>query len=147
MFFTKPFQHIKLSARFNLVILRLSTINRSNFTIGTTLVNLLANELRKYWMVLVDFSCISSDGSNRRVDLIIYNKDSRNGFILDPTMRFECDENQSEFVNEKKKRLYEPCIADIQTKCKLNALNGIGQDSGKRKDTKMFCRVLLTIQN
>ena len=101
-------------------------------------VNQLANELRKNWTVLVEFTCISTDGSIRRVDLVIYNEDSRNGYILDPTVRFETDENQPESVNEEKKRLYEPCIADIQTKLKLKQLSVIGLMVGARGTIPKF---------
>ena len=51
---------------------------------------------------------------------------------MDPTIRFECDINQAELVNEEKKRIYEPCIPDILAKCKLKNIEIIGVFIGAR---------------
>lgn len=103
------------------------------------IVKIIANQLRKLgWTVIEEFACLSTDGSNRRVDLIVYNERSRNGFILDPTVRFETDENQPASVNEEKQRLYEPCVTDIQAKCKLKHLQVIGLLIGARGTIPKF---------
>ncbi len=52
------------------------------------IVQIMANELiKKSWTVVVEFSCISSDGSNRRIDLIAFNEKSKTGYIIDPTRK------------------------------------------------------------
>lgn len=81
----------------------------------------------------------SSDGSNRRIDLIAFNEKSKTGYIIDPTIRFEFDENQSILVDEEKKRIYEPCIPDVKEKLKLKSLEVIGLLIGARGTlTKFF---------
>lgn len=73
-----------------------------------------------------EFAYLSVDGSNRRVDLLIYDESTRNGFILDQTVRFEMNQNQPEEIDQEKRRIYEPCIPDIQAKCKLKNIEVIG---------------------
>lgn len=97
------------------------------------MVRILANALReKKWQVLEEFQCLSSNGSIRRVDIIAYDEQSRNGYIIDPTVRYENDVNQETEVNEEKKRIYEPCVADIQAKVKLKNIEVIGLFIGAR---------------
>lgn len=96
-------------------------------------VQLLGKALRrKKWTVVEEFTCLAVNGSTRRVDLLVYNEKSRNGYILDPTVRFEIDQNQAEEVNNEKKSIYEPCIPDIQAKCKLKNIEVIGLLLGAR---------------
>ena len=53
---------------------------------------------------------ISSTGSTRRNDIIAIKPPSREGYIIDPTIRFERGEHQPEEVNAEKKFIYEPTI-------------------------------------
>jgi len=102
-------------------------------------VQLLGKTLRKKkWTVVEEFACLSVDGSNRRVDLLVYDEVTRNGFILDPTIRFEINQNQPEEVNQEKKSIYEPCIPDIQAKCKLKNIEVIGLLLGARATIPKF---------
>ena len=48
------------------------------------------------------------------------------------------DESQPEAVNDEKQRLYEPCIPDIQFKCKLKKLEVIGLLLGARGTIPKF---------
>lgn len=103
------------------------------------MVNNLATSLRENkWKVIVEFPCLSQDGSNRRVDIIAYDEESRNGFIIDPTVRYESDLLQPQNVNEEKQRIYEPCILDIQQRCKLKKLEVIGLFIGARGTISTF---------
>jgi hypothetical protein len=104
------------------------------------IVNLIADELKtKGWKVHVEFPCLSSDGSNRRVDILAFNERTREGFIIDPTVRFENAITQSDDVDNEKKLIYEPCIPDILKKCNLKKLKVIGLLIGARGTiTKFF---------
>ena len=78
------------------------------------------------WTVLQEVSCIGEGMGNKRVDIICYKEDTREGYILDPTVRFEVNyreadpENPDPRLREKidqalavdieKKKHYEPCI-------------------------------------
>lgn len=103
------------------------------------IVQILGKALRKRkWTVVVEFHCLSDDGSTRRVDLLVYDETTRNGYILDPTVRFETSQDQAEEVNEEKQSIYEPCIPDIQAKCKLKNIEVIGLLVGARGTIPKF---------
>lgn len=103
------------------------------------IVKILGIALRKKkWTAIEEFCCLSSDGSTRRVDLLVYNEITRNGYILDPTVRFEIDQNQAEEVDKEKKSIYEPCIPDLQAKCKLKNIEVIGLLVGARGTIPKF---------
>lgn len=103
------------------------------------MVTIMAKTLRESkWKIVEEFACLSDNGSSRRVDIIAYNEDTRNGYILDPTVRYENGLLQPQEVDEEKKRIYEPCILDIQKKLKLKKLEVIGLFIGARGTISTF---------
>lgn len=83
------------------------------------IAKILSNTLREEnWKVIEEFPCLSTNGSNRRMDIIAYNEESRGGYIIDPTVRYKND------------RLQPP--ADIQQRCKLKTMEVIGLFIGAR---------------
>lgn len=103
------------------------------------IVRIIANTLLdRHWKVIEEFDCVSSDGSKRRVDIIAYEENSKNGFIIDPTVRYEKNLLQPKEVNPEKQRIYEPCVWDIQQRCKLKKLEVIGLFVGARGTISAF---------
>jgi hypothetical protein len=77
---------------------------------------------------------IAKQGSTRRIDIIAYDAATREGFILDPTVRFEngTSEAQSLDVDKEKKEIYEPCIEFYKKKYNLDTIEVIGLYIGAR---------------
>lgn len=47
-------------------------------------------------------TCIDSEGTPRCADIVAFPKSAREGFVLEPTVRYECnEENQAQAVDEK----------------------------------------------
>ena len=72
-----------------------------------------------------DFTCfdethaIDSSLRHRFSDIIALDKKSNKAYIIDPTVRFECnDDDQDEKINAEKAAIYEPCIPYNQQKFK-----------------------------
>ncbi|KAL1446241.1 hypothetical protein WDU94_000578 [Cyamophila willieti] len=79
-----------------------------------TVRSAIANELRQMgWTVDEEISCVSTDSSTRRCDIVARNADSSQVLILDPTVRFETGLSQAEDVNNEKRSIYEPCVQDL----------------------------------
>ncbi|KAJ4435546.1 hypothetical protein ANN_18162 [Periplaneta americana] len=70
-------------------------INRHN-----TVRSLIAASIRQNasYEVYEEVGCVSSDGSTRRADIIIIDRQKDKGVILDPTIRFEMHEQQPQEV-------------------------------------------------
>ncbi|KAJ4448437.1 hypothetical protein ANN_10453 [Periplaneta americana] len=62
----------------------------------------------KGWIVEDEISYLAENGSTRRVDILAYNADTKQGIIVDPTIRFEVECLQSAEVHLEKKSIYEP---------------------------------------
>ncbi|KAJ4429713.1 hypothetical protein ANN_21917 [Periplaneta americana] len=60
--------------------------------------------------------CIADGGSNRRIDIIVINRNKQTAEIIDPTIRFEISTTQPSEVNEEKKKIYEPMIQYLSAK-------------------------------
>lgn len=60
--------------------------------------------------VTEEIHCLEKKGSTRRVDILCIEKQTRNAFIIDPTIRWELNTEQSEQVHLEKCSIYEPCI-------------------------------------
>ncbi len=56
--------------------------------IRTSIVNAFRN-CGPRCVVYEEVHCISEGGSNRRVDIIVFDEETRNGFIIDPHVRIE----------------------------------------------------------
>ncbi|KAJ4443458.1 hypothetical protein ANN_05127 [Periplaneta americana] len=63
--------------------------------------------------VYEEVGCVSSDGSTRRADTIIIDRQKDKGVILDPTIRFEMHEQQPQEVCREKQVIYEPCCQHL----------------------------------
>ncbi|KAJ4448154.1 hypothetical protein ANN_10167 [Periplaneta americana] len=53
---------------------------------------------------------LSVTGSTRLIDIIAFKESTRSGYIIDPTVRFETDEEQPAEVDNGKKNIYNPTI-------------------------------------
>ncbi|KAL1448312.1 hypothetical protein WDU94_015633 [Cyamophila willieti] len=64
-----------------------------------------------------EVACVDSHGSKRFCDIVAFPKNSKKAYILDPTVRFESNDNdQSEKVDREKKSIYEPCVEYLKEK-------------------------------
>ncbi|KAJ4451181.1 hypothetical protein ANN_02623 [Periplaneta americana] len=57
--------------------------------------------------------------STRRVDILAYNADTKQGIIVDPTIRFKVECHQSAEVHYEKKSIYEPTVNYFKRKYAL----------------------------
>ncbi|KAJ4440746.1 hypothetical protein ANN_08970 [Periplaneta americana] len=71
---------------------------------------------------------LSVTDSTRRIDIIAFKESTRSGFIIDPTVRFETNEEQPAEVDKEKKNIYNPTIPYYQ----LEELEVIGLLIGAR---------------
>ena len=58
-------------------------------------------------------SCTDKMGSSRRIDILAFDTKSDRAFIIDPTIRFEKNEDIDEVVQKEKERIYRGCIQDL----------------------------------
>ncbi|KAJ4444955.1 hypothetical protein ANN_06754 [Periplaneta americana] len=87
-----------------------------------TVRSIIATALRnKGYSVYEEVHGISSEGSNRRIDIIAFKPPSLEGYIIDPTVRFESHEHQPEEVHEEKRNMYEPSISFYKDKYHLES--------------------------
>ncbi|KAJ4452070.1 hypothetical protein ANN_03586 [Periplaneta americana] len=75
---------------------------------------------------------LSVTGSTRRIDIIAFKESTRSGFIIDPTVRFETNEEQPAEVDKEKKNIYNSTIPDYLQKYQLKELEVIGLLVGAR---------------
>ncbi|KAJ4444181.1 hypothetical protein ANN_05971 [Periplaneta americana] len=68
-----------------------------------TVRSLIASSIRQNasYEVYEEVGCVSSDGSTRRADIIIIDRQKDKGVILDPTIRFEMHEQQPQEVRHE----------------------------------------------
>ena len=92
---------------------------------------------RPLWAVHEEVHCVAEGGSNRRVDILCYNK-SKTGYILDPTIRFEQNCDQAKEVDAEKKAIYNPCIPYFLEKYSLKKIEVIGLLVGARGTITLF---------
>ncbi|KAJ4428521.1 hypothetical protein ANN_24563 [Periplaneta americana] len=61
-----------------------------------TVRSIIANRLREHgeYEVYEEVQCLSTEGSTRRADIIIIDREKKTGLILDHTVRFEINEDQ-----------------------------------------------------
>ncbi|KAJ4433368.1 hypothetical protein ANN_15627 [Periplaneta americana] len=73
----------------------------------------------KGWIVEEEISCLAENGSTRRVDILAYNADTKQGITVDPMIRFEVGCHQSAEVHLGKKSIYEPTVNYFKLKYAL----------------------------
>jgi len=95
---------------------------------------LIANELaRRGWKVQVERRGIATNGAERRSDIIAWNPDSKEGWILDPTVQIETDvPDQFDQADAVKRGKYEPCVPYYLELYKLKSLTVSGIYIGAR---------------
>ena len=54
--------------------------------------------------------------SNRYVDILAFEPNSTKAYIIDPTVRFESNEDQDAAVQADKETIYSKCYADLSSK-------------------------------
>ncbi|KAJ4451057.1 hypothetical protein ANN_02494 [Periplaneta americana] len=79
----------------------------------------IAAALRNKGWIVEEISCLAENGSTRRVDILAYNADTKQGIIVDPTIRFEVGCHQSAEVHLEKKSIYEPTVNYFKLKYAL----------------------------
>ncbi|KAJ4440180.1 hypothetical protein ANN_08318 [Periplaneta americana] len=87
-------------------------LNQRGFMSGPAKVISLEN-MDTIYHLYEEVGCISSDGSTRRADIIIIDRQKDKGVILDPTIRFEIHEQQPQEVCREKQVIYEPCCQHL----------------------------------
>ncbi|KAJ4438311.1 hypothetical protein ANN_14253 [Periplaneta americana] len=83
---------------------------------------------------------LSVTGSIRRIDIIAFKESTRSGCIIDPTVRFETDEEQPAEVDNEKKNIYNPTIPYYLQKYQLKELEVIGLLVGARGTATLFMK-------
>ncbi|KAJ4427667.1 hypothetical protein ANN_25315 [Periplaneta americana] len=74
----------------------------------------------------------------RRVDILAYNADTKQGIIVDPTIRFEVECHQSAEVHLEKKSIYEPTVNYFKFKYALIHVEVFGLLIGARGTIPVF---------
>ncbi|KAJ4447156.1 hypothetical protein ANN_09157 [Periplaneta americana] len=92
----------------------------------------------KGWTVEEEIYCLAENGSTRRVDILAYNADTKQGIIVDPTIRFEVECHQSAEVHLEKKSIYEPTINYFKLKYALIYVEVFGLLIGARGTIPAF---------
>jgi len=68
----------------------------------------------------------------------VFDEATRDGFIIDPTVRLEVDKNQPVNVNVEKESIYTPCIPFLLHRYQLKSLEVIGLLVGARGTITTF---------
>ena len=61
-----------------------------------------------------EVACEDESNSRRFVDILAFNPHGNRALNVDPTIRFETNDDQDTLVQEEKSVIYVPCIADLQ---------------------------------
>ncbi|KAJ4445130.1 hypothetical protein ANN_06931, partial [Periplaneta americana] len=83
---------------------------------------------------------LSVTGSTRRIDIIAFKESTISGFIIDPTVRFETNEEQPAEVDKEKKNIYNPTIPYYLQNYQLEELEVIGLLVGARGTATLFMK-------
>ncbi|KAJ4426653.1 hypothetical protein ANN_26451 [Periplaneta americana] len=98
----------------------------------------IAAALRNKGWIEEEISCLAENGSTRRVDILAYNADTKQGIIVDPTIRFEVECHQSAEVHLEKKSIYEPTVNYFKLKYALIHVEVFGLLIGARGTIPAF---------
>lgn len=95
--------------------------------------SLIAEALRERGLtVFEEVACTADSGSIRRVDILAIDKKKNVGWIIDPTVRFELNQDQPNSVNSEKQRIYEPTTTFFKMSYGLKEVKVIGLLIGAR---------------
>ena len=101
--------------------------------------SILAEALRENSLTVhEEIHCTAVGDSNRRVDIIAFDPSTKSGYIIDPTVRMEIDDQQPEKVNQEKQAIYNGCIPYLKEKYGLEHLEVIGLLVGARGTITQF---------
>ncbi|KAJ4435155.1 hypothetical protein ANN_23731 [Periplaneta americana] len=114
---------------------RLLLRNSTHHLIRPKIVVALRN---KGWIVEEEISCLVENGSTRRVDILVYKADTKQGIIVDPTIRFEVECHQLAEVHLEKKTIYEPTVNYFKLKYTLIHVEVFGLLIGARGTIPAF---------
>ena len=80
----------------------------------------LAAMLRERGLQTIDEAgCSDASGGSRFIDILAFEPSpSRKAYIVDPTVRYEANEEINEIVQAEKAAIYAPCIPDLQRRYK-----------------------------
>ncbi|PSN55734.1 hypothetical protein C0J52_04806 [Blattella germanica] len=85
--------------------------------------SLIATALRERdFTVYEEVHRVSLEGSYHRIDMIAIPASSTEGYIIDPTIRTECYEDQPRDVHEEKCNFYVPTIPFYKDKYNLTSI-------------------------
>ena len=99
----------------------------------------IANALREQgYEAYEEVHGLARDGSHRRIDIIAFKPRCSQGYIIDPTIRFESQENQPEEVDAEKRGIYEETVDFYKEKYNLEFIQVIGLLIGARGTIPKF---------
>ncbi|KAJ4441980.1 hypothetical protein ANN_11844 [Periplaneta americana] len=94
---------------------------------------MIAEALRKKGLTVhEEVHGISQEGSCRRIDMLAIPPGSTSGYIIDPTIRFEAQEQQPAEVHAEKCRIYEPSVPFYLEEYHLTTIEVVGLMVGAR---------------
>ena len=73
---------------------------------------------QKGYYTVDEAACRDTAGSNRFIDILAFEPNSKNAYLIDPTIRYETNRPMDEIVQNEKRSIYEPCINDLRDKYK-----------------------------
>ncbi|KAJ4444168.1 hypothetical protein ANN_05957 [Periplaneta americana] len=82
----------------------------------------------------------SVTGSTRRIDITAFKESTRSGFTIDPTVRFETNEEQPAEVDNEKNNIYNPTVLYYLQNYQLKELEVIGLLVGARGTATLFMK-------
>ena len=68
---------------------------------------------QKELVVIEEAQCQDDLGTNRRADILAFHKRTKNAYLIDPTVRFETNEEMDRLVREEKAATYDRCFQDL----------------------------------
>ncbi|KAJ4429770.1 hypothetical protein ANN_21974 [Periplaneta americana] len=96
-------------------------------------ITMIAEALRKKGLTVhEEVHGISQVGSCRRIDMLAIPPGSTSAYIIDPTVRFEAQEQQPAEVHIEKCRIYESTVPFYLEKYHLTSIEAIGLMVGAR---------------
>ena len=63
-----------------------------------------------------EVTCVDGNGLNRRVDILAFKQGSDQAYIIDPTIRYETNEDLNMKVQDEKHGIYASCAPDLAEK-------------------------------
>ncbi|KAJ4440936.1 hypothetical protein ANN_10785 [Periplaneta americana] len=90
-----------------LKLLPLYELKRSRKTLLSYETVLVSSPLKKKSCEMEEeVSCIATNGSSRRIDILAFSKTTKRGFIIVPASRYQRNVDQPEEVHQEKKDIY-----------------------------------------